>query len=145
MNKIIRLIRFILRTTRELLSQKPITIEYPFVKKSIANAAKSQIGNEFDLCTACGDCEKICPMGAIEIQGDNYIAEALMPKLKSQKRLQKDLQAFLLRYDACNFCGLCVQNCPENSLYFMKKFPPKGTRRDSLVVDLYEPYKLRKK
>jgi ferredoxin len=48
-----------------------------------------------DMCIGCGECEEVCPYGAIEvIDGDAVIDPAL-----------------------CHFCMRCVEECPKGAIY----------------------------
>jgi len=54
---------------------------------------------EFDeqACTGCGACVNVCPTNALTMEDD---LEASPP-----------VRRITLRYDACIFCGNCVENC----------------------------------
>ncbi|HOF67279.1 MAG TPA: 4Fe-4S binding protein [Candidatus Fermentibacter daniensis] len=47
------------------------------------------------LCIGCGECEEVCPYGAVEVvDGEAVIDPAL-----------------------CHFCLRCVEECPEGAIY----------------------------
>ncbi|MEW6301714.1 MAG: 4Fe-4S binding protein, partial [Thermodesulfobacteriota bacterium] len=46
------------------------------------------------LCTSCGTCAGVCPLGVIDLAGDEW-----------EPQLAGD----------CNFCGLCYAVCPGKS------------------------------
>jgi ferredoxin len=46
-------------------------------------------------CIGCGECEEVCPYGAIEvIDGDAVVNPAL-----------------------CHQCNRCIETCPEGAIY----------------------------
>lgn len=55
----------------------------------------TQLTVDEDLCYGCGQCEEVCPYGAIEvIDGDAVIDPAL-----------------------CHQCYRCVEECPKGAIY----------------------------
>ena len=58
-------------------------------------ADDTQLVVDPDLCKACGECEEVCPYGAIEIIDGNAVID---PNL-------------------CHFCYRCVEVCPEGAIY----------------------------
>ncbi len=55
----------------------------------------TQLVVDGDMCIGCGECEDVCPYGAIEvIDGDAVIDPAL-----------------------CHLCMRCVEQCPKGAIY----------------------------
>lgn len=65
-------------------------------------------------CTACGNCERKCPNGTIEIVSSRVQGE--------DGRSKRVLDKYIYRLDMCTFCGLCVPACEENAIRFDQKF-----------------------
>ena len=63
---------------------------HPYTKKDMHDKAIPVLKEE--LCTGCGNCEKICSFGKIEFDGKPRI------------------------HESCWGCGVCADNCPENAL-----------------------------
>jgi ferredoxin len=58
-------------------------------------ADNTQLVVDQDLCIGCGECEEVCPYGAIEvIDGEAVIDPAL-----------------------CHICLRCVEECPKGAIY----------------------------
>lgn len=49
-----------------------------------------------DLCVSCGDCQSVCPLGAIEMDASGY------PVLKDHSK--------------CRLCGLCADICMHGAI-----------------------------
>ena len=75
------------------LFKRPITLEYPENKKCLGEhfRGKPVVNNN---CIKCGTCTKVCPSGAIKIDGENFIID--MKK--------------------CIFCGNCSFYCQKNAI-----------------------------
>ncbi len=56
---------------------------------------------DFARCTACGDCAKVCPTGAIRVDADPSAP---------------DTRTVSLSYAACIQCRECVVRCPEHAI-----------------------------
>jgi NAD-dependent dihydropyrimidine dehydrogenase PreA subunit len=58
-------------------------------------ADNTQLVIDPDLCIGCGECEEVCPYGAVEvIDGEAVIDPSL-----------------------CHFCMRCVEECPKGAIY----------------------------
>jgi ferredoxin len=51
---------------------------------------------EMKVCTQCGECAAVCPVGAIH---------------------QDDKGAYYVAFDECTLCENCVPVCPENVMF----------------------------
>ena len=47
-----------------------------------------------ELCKACGQCEAVCPDGAVHVVDEVYVID----------------------YDYCKGCGLCAYECPADAI-----------------------------
>ncbi len=88
-----------------------ITVEYP--KETVTFAPRFRgvprlrrdPDNGEELCISCLLCEKICPDHCIYIDAESN------PHGKG-----KLLKQFVIDYERCCFCGLCVDPCPTKPL-----------------------------
>jgi NADH-quinone oxidoreductase subunit I len=65
-------------------------------------------------CTACGNCERKCPNGTIEIASSRVQGE--------DGRQKRVLDKYTYHLGMCTFCGLCVEACEEHALEFSQRF-----------------------
>ncbi|HOA15375.1 MAG TPA: 4Fe-4S dicluster domain-containing protein [Bacillota bacterium] len=72
-------------------------------------------------CNQCGECAKVCPTGAITLNGDIYeIAEDLCIQCGACiAACPYDVMLLLDGEKAmkCNSCGACVRACPRGAVY----------------------------
>jgi ferredoxin len=99
--------------------------EFLSTLKSLASPGKFTITNYYaevdsEMCTGCGTCEEICPMGAIS--------------------LKKEVS--VIKHRKCIGCGNCVAKCPSEAIQLNKRereFTPYPT-----MDDLFDRIKYRK-
>ena len=70
-----------------------------------------------DRCEAKADCVRVCPYDVFEIHSlskDDRASLSLLGRIKAW--VHGNMQAFVVRPEACHACQLCVEACPENAL-----------------------------
>lgn len=82
-------------------------------------------------CTACGNCERKCPNGSIEVLSSRVQGE--------DGRSKRVLEKYTYHLEMCTFCGLCVQACEENALTFSQEFEHAVFDRSKLTKVLNKP------
>ncbi len=86
-------------------------------------------------CIICMMCVKVCPSNCITVKMKKQPKPAEgeeAPKKKPPKEVEK----FELDYNLCSLCGLCVQNCPVNSLQHSDNVYLAGASRQDFEFDL---------
>jgi formate hydrogenlyase subunit 6/NADH:ubiquinone oxidoreductase subunit I len=75
---------------------KPVTQQYPFVRKEAPESFRGKLVWDLSNCTGCQLCIKDCPANAIE----------LVVLDRANKR-------YVMRFhaDRCTYCGQCSVNC----------------------------------
>ena len=110
------------------LFRKPVTVQYPTVKRVFPDRFRGVLALTYDKetaeenCIGCRLCEYICPPQVIKVE-----------MLKSEKR--NFAKTFTLELYACEFCELCVQVCPTDAIVMMKSFDLATTDRRELLLD----------
>jgi len=93
------------------LFAKPITITVPKVYREAAERYRGFHINDWELCTGCGTCSKICPTDAIKMIPVDIETE---PGEKAEKPA--------IDYGRCSFCGMCVDICTTGSLKMTREY-----------------------
>lgn len=114
--------------TLKNLFRKPITVQYPKVKRPkperfrglFALTTDPETGQEN--CIGCKLCENICPSHVITV----------IPEKREGRGWAKE---FYLDLGPCIFCEMCVQVCPTDAIVMVKTNEIIFLDRKSLVLD----------
>ncbi len=106
-------------------------------------------------CITCMMCMSVCPSGCIKIikhpppkkdpeaektAPPEAYASGLEPKTKApppeKQKPVKTPKGFILDYNYCSLCGLCVQSCPVDSLRFSTEVYIADPSKKTFVYDL---------
>jgi NADH-quinone oxidoreductase subunit I len=82
-------------------------------------------------CTACGNCERKCPNGSIEIISSRVQGE--------DGRSKRVLDKYIYHLEMCTLCGLCVPACEENAIRFGQEFEHAVFNKEKLTKVLNRP------
>jgi NADH-quinone oxidoreductase subunit I len=74
-------------------------------------------------CTACGQCQKICPDDCIRVEGEG--------KGKERKPVR-----FTIDMSKCMYCGLCTEACPFDAITMTPKYTGAVEHVEELIWDL---------
>jgi NADH-quinone oxidoreductase subunit I len=117
-----------MRVTLVNLFRKPVTVQYPTVKREFPDRFRGILALTYDKetgeenCIGCRLCEYICPPQVIKVE-----------MLKADKR--NFAKTFTLELYACEFCELCVQVCPTDAIIMLKTFDLATADRRELLLD----------
>jgi len=94
----------------------PVTVHYPREKEAPAPRARGVIALYEENCTACMLCSRECPDWCIYIEAHKYLAP---PRREGGKPRQKnELDRFDIDFSLCMYCGICVEVCPFDALFW---------------------------
>jgi NADH-quinone oxidoreductase subunit I len=123
-----------LKITLKYCFQKSVTVQYPEHRLSFAPRFRGIHEFEADLCIACDQCAKACPVDCI------YIDKTAPRKIdkKTGKAAGGDLLRFAIDYSKCMFCALCTEPCPTECIHMGKLHDLSGYSRQDMVVEFTE-------
>lgn len=119
--------------------REPFTVQYPEERLPLQPRFRGyprlrshpETGEE--LCIACLQCEKICPDECIKIEGEPH------PSGRGKRA-----KSFVIDYERCCLCGLCVDPCPTmpiTAIYMSHDYEYAQYERERFTArmrDLYE-------
>ncbi len=109
-----------MRVTLKHLFKRNTVIEYPDVKQDLPARTRGVIALKEENCTVCMLCSRECPDWCIYIDSHK---EELPPKREGgRKRKRNVLDRFAIDYALCMYCGICVEVCPYDALFWSREF-----------------------
>jgi NADH-quinone oxidoreductase chain I len=105
-----------------------VTVQYPREKLIMTPRYRGPIELILDpetgthTCIACEMCSRICPSQLITVKG---------LKVDKKKKLPWE---YVIEYQYCSLCGLCLDSCPTSALQWSNEYRMAGfTREDSVI------------
>jgi NADH-quinone oxidoreductase subunit I len=112
------LLKGLLVTLKHLLSRS-ITQQYPHEKPDLPPRTRGVISLKAENCTVCWKCSRECPDWCIYIESHK---ETHDPASGGRARSAKLLDRFAIDYALCMYCGICVEVCPFDALFWSPEF-----------------------
>ncbi len=109
------------------------TVQYPHEKETPAPRARGVIALKEENCTVCMLCVRSCPDWCIYIEGHKEKAPPRRPGGKP--RTVSALDRFDIDYALCMYCGICVEVCPFDALFWSPEFEYSEPRIADLLHD----------
>jgi NADH-quinone oxidoreductase subunit I len=108
-----------LGVTLKHMLQRSITQEYPDEKPDLPARTRGVIALKQENCTVCWKCSRECPDWCIYIESHK---ETNPPASGGRARSVKVLDRFAIDYALCMYCGICVEVCPFDALFWSPEF-----------------------
>src|SRR5437763_5540465 len=108
-----------LGVTLKHLLQPSITQQYPDEKPNLPPRTRGVIALKEENCTVCYLCSRECPDWCIYIDAHK---ESHPPASGGKGRSVKVLDRFAIDYALCMYCGICVEVCPFDALFWSPEF-----------------------
>ena len=106
-------------TLRHLFKHNTV-IEYPDVKQDLPSRTRGVIALKEENCTVCMLCARQCPDWCIYIEGHK---EKRPPRREGgRERTVSLLDRFDIDYALCMYCGICVEVCPFDALFWSPEY-----------------------
>ena len=122
-----------LGVTLSTMLRPAVTVQYPHVKEAPPTRARGVIALLEENCTVCMLCARECPDWCIYIEGHNDKAP---PRREGGKpRTVNILDRFDIDYSLCMYCGICVEVCPFDALFWSPEYEYSETNIADLLHD----------
>jgi NADH-quinone oxidoreductase subunit I len=109
-----------LGVTLKTMMSPSTTQQYPHVKPDLPPRTRGVIALMEENCTVCMLCARECPDWCIYI--DSH--KETMPPAKegARARTRNVLDRFAIDFALCMYCGICVEVCPFDALFWSPEF-----------------------
>ncbi len=109
-----------LGVTVKHLFKRPATLMYPHERNVLPPRTRGVIALMDENCTVCMLCSRECPDWCIYIESHK---ETVPPaKEGGRARTRNVLDRFAIDFSLCMYCGICVEVCPFDALWWSPEF-----------------------
>ncbi len=119
-------------TTLLALTKKPVTIQYPEVKRPVRVRFKGRhvlkrYDNGLEKCIGCSLCAAACPSDAIFVEASENTDEE---RYSPGERYASTYEINMMR---CIFCGFCEDACPTEAIVLGDNYELSFTERSQSI------------
>ncbi|WP_158220880.1 glycosyltransferase [Kineosporia sp. R_H_3] len=108
-----------LATTAKALLRPAHTAEYPDVLPALPPRSRGVIALLHENCTSCMLCARECPDWCIYIDSHKETIPAVDGGRERQRNV---LDRFAIDFSLCMYCGICIEVCPFDALFWSPEF-----------------------
>ena len=109
-----------LATTARTLTRHTQVEEYPHHRPELPARTRGVIALLAENCTSCMLCARECPDWCIYIDAHKETVPATTPGGRDRQR--NVLDRFAIDFSLCMYCGICVEVCPFDALFWSPQF-----------------------
>jgi len=109
-----------LGVTLRTLTTRSVTQEYPHVRPDLPPRSRGVIALLEENCTVCMLCARECPDWCIYI--DSHKETVPAREEGARPRTRNVLDRFAIDYSLCMYCGICIEVCPFDALFWSPEF-----------------------
>jgi NADH-quinone oxidoreductase subunit I len=122
-----------LGVTFRTMTRPAVTVQYPHEREDPPTRARGVIALKEENCTVCMLCARSCPDWCIYIEGHK---ETRPPRREGGRpRSVSVLDRFDIDYALCMYCGICVEVCPFDALFWSPEYEYSEPRIADLLHD----------
>ena len=123
-----------LAVTIKHLGKRPSTQMYPVERPDLAPRTRGVIALMDENCTVCMLCSRECPDWCIYIDSHKETVPAATEGGRSRTR--NVLDRFAIDFSLCMYCGICVEVCPFDALWWSPEFEYSEYSIDGLLHEM---------
>jgi NADH-quinone oxidoreductase subunit I len=109
-----------LSVTFGTMLKRSVTKQYPDVKPELAPRTRGVIALMEENCTVCMLCSRECPDWCIYIDSHKEVVPPKTPGARARTR--NILDRFAIDFALCMYCGICIEVCPFDALFWSPEF-----------------------
>ncbi|WP_405517673.1 NuoI/complex I 23 kDa subunit family protein [Streptomyces canus] len=109
-----------LAVTLRTMTKKTVTEQYPDAQPDLPPRTRGVIGLFEENCTVCMLCARECPDWCIYIDSHKETVPAATPG--GRERSRNVLDRFAIDFSLCMYCGICIEVCPFDALFWSPEF-----------------------
>lgn len=109
-----------LAVTLRTMTKRSHTAQYPDVQPQLPPRSRGVIGLFEENCTVCMLCARECPDWCIYIDSHKETIPAAAPG--GRERSRNVLDRFAIDFSLCMYCGICIEVCPFDALFWSPEF-----------------------
>ena len=109
-----------LAVTLRTMTRRATTRQYPDVRPDLPPRSRGVIGLLEENCTVCMLCARECPDWCIYI--DSHKETIPAREEGARARTRNVLDRFAIDFALCMYCGICIEVCPFEALFWSPEF-----------------------
>jgi NADH-quinone oxidoreductase subunit I len=109
-----------LAVTLRTMTRRSVTRQYPGAAPDLAPRSRGVIALLEENCTVCMLCARECPDWCIYIDSHNETSPTTPGGGRARTRAVLD--RFAIDFALCMYCGICIEVCPFDALFWSPEF-----------------------
>ncbi|MGI5402228.1 4Fe-4S binding protein [Streptomyces sp. CA-135486] len=109
-----------LAVTLRTMTKRSHTAQYPDAQPELPPRSRGVIGLFEENCTVCMLCARECPDWCIYIDSHKETVPPAAPG--GRERSRNVLDRFAIDFALCMYCGICIEVCPFDALFWSPEF-----------------------
>ncbi len=109
-----------LAVTLRTMTRRSVTAQYPDTLPELPPRSRGVIALFEENCTVCMLCARECPDWCIYIDSHKETVPPAAPG--GRERSRNVLDRFAIDFALCMYCGICIEVCPFDALFWSPEF-----------------------
>jgi NADH-quinone oxidoreductase subunit I len=109
-----------LAVTLRTMTKRSVTAQYPDAQPELPPRSRGVIALFEENCTVCMLCARECPDWCVYIDSHKETVPAAAPG--GRERSRNVLDRFAIDFSLCMYCGICIEVCPFDALFWSPEF-----------------------